>query len=318
MRRTPPPPAPVCAAALAATLLLAGCGQGTPPAATTATAPSPTSNDRASTPEAPVLRVEDVGGFTTASASLARVPAVSVYADGRVITAAPVATSSGGAPPALPVLVVHDVGPGGVDRLVGLARDAGVGTDALLGRPGIADATTTRFTVQIDGAEATTEAYALREITGSTEQEVGAPGPDAGFIPGDGLSSDLTPAQQDARQHLVELRDALVDVEATLGGDAGPSAPYQPSALAVLAVPLVPGTAGEQQPLPWPGPALPGAPLGASEATCVVAQGAALGRALTAAGDADVTRLWSSGGSSWTLTFRPLLPDERGCADLGG
>lgn len=317
MTRTPHRALLVCAAAV----VLAGCGQATPTAAVTpASASSDVSGPTAGAgPDTPVLRVEEAGGFTAASASLARLPEVSVYADGRVIAEArPAATSSDGPPPALPSLVVHDVGAEGAARLVRLARDAGVGTDALLGRPGIADATTTRFTVMIDGTEATTEAYALREVAGNTEQETGEPGPDAGFAPGDGFSSDLTAAQQDARQHLVDLRDALVDVGATLGGDAGPAGPYRPSALAVLAVPLTPGTAGEQQAVPWPGPTVPGEPAGASDATCVVAQGAALGRALAAAGDADVTELWSSGGSSWTLTFRPLLPDERGCADLGG
>lgn len=316
MTKKPYPALLVPAAVLAATLALTGCGRtaasiAEPSPTTSPPAGSGVSADTAS--DAPVLRVEDVGGLTTASASLARVPAVSVYADGRVITeAGPVVTSSTGAPPALPVPVVRDVGADGVAELVRLARDAGVGTDALLGRPGIADATTTRFTVQIDGAEATTEAYALRESVGSTEQ-AGASSPDAGFAPGDGL----TPAQDVERRRLIGLRKALTDVAATLGDAAGPAAPYRPSALAVLAVPLIPGTA-DGQPVPWPGPALPGEPTGASEATCVVAQGAALGRALVAAGDVDVTRPWSWGGSSWALTFRPLLPDERGCADLGG
>lgn len=315
MTRTPYRALLVCAVAV----VLAGCGQDAPTAATTPTTPSPTSFEPSADPAGLVLRVEDVGGFTTAGAGLSRLPAVSVYADGRVVAPAdPVATSSSGAPPALPALVVHDVGADGVDRLVRLAREAGVGTDPDLGDPRIADATTTRFTVRADGAAATTDAYALREIAGSTEEEAGTPGPDAGFAPGDGFASDLTEAQQGERQRLVDLRNALVDVETTLGDAAGPTGPYRPSALVVLAAPLIPGTAGDQQPVPWPGPALPGAPTGASDVTCVVAQGAALGRALAAAGDADVTGLWSSGGSSWVLTFRPLLPDERGCADLGG
>lgn len=304
MARTPHRTLLVCAAAV----VLAGCGQAAPTAAVSPTAASPTGSDRAPTPDAPVLRVEDAGGSADPSASLARLPAVSVYADGRVVTeAGPAATPPGGAPPALPALAVHDVGTEGVARLVRLARDAGAGTDAILGRPGIADATTTRFTVMIDGAEATTEAYALRESVGQT----GAPGPD--LAP----AGDLTAAQVAERRSLSDLRDALTDVGATLGADAGPAAPYQPSALAVLAAPLVPTTDGDQQVVPWPGPALPGAPTGASGATCVVAQGAALGRALSAAGDADVTRTWSWGGSPWALTFRPLLPDEHRCADLG-
>ena len=119
-------------------------------------------------------------------------------------------------------------------------------------------------------------------------------------------------------------------MEATLGRQAaGPAVPYRPSAMAVLAEPLRPGDGelGEAgmlgdgaggNPLPWPGPALPGDVVGTAQATCVLADGAALGPALDAAAGADVTQVWSWEGSWWALAFRPLLPDEAGCADGAG
>ena len=36
-----------------------------------------------------------------------------------------------------------------------------------------------------------------------------------------------------------------------------------------------------------------------------------------AAQAADTLTSWTSEGQTWTVTFRPLLPDETGCADLG-
>jgi hypothetical protein len=37
---------------------------------------------------------------------------------------------------------------------------------------------------------------------------------------------------------------------------------------------------------------------------------------LAAAKSAKSITPWTSGGRQWTVVFRPLLPDEAGCADL--
>ena len=307
---------------LALLLTTGGCGRDAPPAAPPASAPSPstgagTPSDQPSAGEAPVLRVEDVGGLTTASASLARVPAVSVHADGRVVSLEP--DPAGGPPPALPPLVEHDVSEAGVARLVALALDAEVGGDADMGRPNLADATSTRFSVVVDGQERSTEVYALREAAPPSD-----PAWSDGLGGGNGFDDGLTDEQRAERARLLELRAALTDVEATLGPQAaGPARPYRPAALAVLAEPLGPTREGDDgDPLPWPGPALPGATVdavvGATQATCVLADGAALGPALDAAATADARRPWSWAGARWALAFRPLLPDETGCADVVG
>jgi hypothetical protein len=37
---------------------------------------------------------------------------------------------------------------------------------------------------------------------------------------------------------------------------------------------------------------------------------------LAAAATANAATPWDSGGTRWSVAFRPLLPDESGCADL--
>lgn len=305
---------------LALLLAAGGCGRDAVPASPPA-APSPSTSSTTSDgvpmaqpsapADAPVLRVEDVGGFTTAGASLARVPAVSVYADGRVI-ALDLDPAADGPPPALPPLVQHDVGEAGVARLVALVLDAGIGGEADVGRPNLADATSTRFSVVVDGETRSTEVYALRESAPPSD-----PASSDGLGGGNGFDDGLTDDQRAERQRLLDLRTALTDVGATLGDEAaGSASPYRPTAMAVLAEPL--GTTGDDDdgdPLPWPGPALPGATVGTTRASCVLADGAALDPVLGAAAEADATRPWSWRGARWALAFRPLLPDETGCAD---
>jgi hypothetical protein len=42
------------------------------------------------------------------------------------------------------------------------------------------------------------------------------------------------------------------------------------------------------------------------------------GPVLAAAKTANARTPWVSGGTRWEVNFRPLLPDETSCADLGG
>jgi hypothetical protein len=73
------------------------------------------------------------------------------------------------------------------------------------------------------------------------------------------------------------------------------------------------------EPVAWPGPPLPGERLGRlPDVTCVVATGKQASAVITAAGNANVLTPWTSGDATWSVTFRPLLPDESGCADLAG
>lgn len=288
----------IMAAVRAATVLLlvaglAACAERPAPGA-------PPSADLPPEPAALVLRVERVGGFTTPQGQVGRLPLVSVYADGRVIVEGPVPAIY----PAFawPNVQVVEIGEDAVPGLVDQALAAGVAETGDLGRPPLADATSTRFTLVTATETHVREVYGLTETAGM---------PDAG----------LTPEQEAARQELADLFTELTDLGVLEAGDE-PPAGYTPDAVAAL---VRPWTAPEEDiaqglapdPVPWPGPPLPGERLGRlPDLTCVVATGEQATAVAAAAAEANVLTPWSSGGSTWSVTFRPLLPDESGSADL--
>jgi hypothetical protein len=285
-------------AATAASLLLlttgcAGTGTGGP------SGPSSAPAAPAEPGEAPVLRVENVGGFVDPAAAAVRVPSVSIYADGRVITPGPVLMIYPG--PALPNIQVQRIPADSVPGLVDRAVAAGVGAAADHGRPGLADAPTTRFTVLAGGQRRTTDVYALAEATPE--------------LPG------LTPEQRTAREKLTALLLQLTDLTATLGeGKISAAQPYTAHAVVAVAGPWQKPQEDGVSPPPaqaWPGPALPGKPVGADQAVgCVTATGDAATAVLAAAKDAKQTTPWTAADRSWQVWFRPLLPDEVDCDSL--
>ncbi|GGM06541.1 hypothetical protein [Micromonospora yangpuensis] len=290
--------------------------------------------------DAVVLRVDQVGGFVTPTMMLTRLPTVSVYGDGRVITEGPQIEIYPG--PALPNVQVATIGADQVADLVDRARAAGVGSAADLGSPNVTDLPTTRF--QLSGA------------TGVEETEVEA------LLAGPEAETELTAAQRQARQRLRIFAESLTTpptaedappagsptVEGTppvtpptvegappvtppTVGDAPPATPptvggaepvettaYQATGLAVVAQPWVePEGIAAPQVLAWPGPGLPGQEIGPSgDLGCVTVTGAALEQVRQAAAGANAATGWISDGRRWTLTFRPLLPDETDCASL--
>jgi hypothetical protein len=81
---------------------------------------------------------------------------------------------------------------------------------------------------------------------------------------------------------------------------------YEPTALAVL-VRSSDATDGDTH--AWP--------LGDLTGTdCVVLTGADVATASAAARGTNDGHVWESAGATYTVPFRPLLPDERTCADL--
>jgi hypothetical protein len=246
----------------------------------------------------PVVRVEDIGGFVAPNTLLTRLPMVSVYRDGRVITRGPQILIF--PPPALPSVQVQRVWPADVYRLARLALGAGVGSGLDVGRPAVSDLPTTRFTVRIGRAVRTTDVYALSV--------------------GDGFQSGLTPQQRANRARLSRLIAALRDPGSLLGRDrVGRQVLYRPRVIAVVVQPWRPPSdpVPSQRPMRWRGPRLPGPLIGGwSNVRCVTVTGAALRRVLADATHANTQTPWVSAGSRWSLDFRPLLPDERDCASL--
>ena len=269
-------------------LALAACGErggvatSTPGGAASTPAPD----------EGLVLRVEQTGGFVTPSVVAARLPTVSIYADGRVISEGPVAAIYPG--PALPNLQEQHIDRGAVQDLVDRALAAGVAETADLGSPPVADATSTRFTLVTATDTYVREVYALWETPGG--------------------STGLTDEQQAARARLSDFLSTVTDPPTSQD-----SAPYVPTAVAAVASPWVDPQDGLTPPeLPWPGPALPGEPTGGpADVGCVTATGDQAQELLAAAASANAATPWvTPDGTRWSVLFRPLLPDESSCADL--
>lgn len=271
------------AAALLA--LAAACAQNSGGVAPEPAADQLDSNDVA-------LRVEYTGGFLTPAMIAGRLPIVTVYGDGRVISQGPQIAIYPG--PALPNVEVRRIDAATVTQLVDKAVTAGVGKTADFGQPGVADAPTTRFTVLTDGGHVTTEVYALSEA---------------------GESNDLTEQQNAAR---AKFRDLFTELTG-MPEKSGTAQPYEPAALAAYASPWVAPDAalGEQPEVAWPGPALPGTSLGQQLSTgCVTVTGDGVQKTLAAAAKANSATPWTSAGKRWTVILRPLLPDESDCAKV--
>jgi hypothetical protein len=262
---------------------------------------SPTSPDAPAEPagDGLVLEVAHVGGFVTPQMLVGRLPQVAVYADGRAITQGPVIAIYPG--PALPNLQVQELAPEEVQDLVDRALAAGVGEDIDYGRPTIADAPSTRITLVTDEGTQVTEVYALSEAL--------SPGPG-----GDEPPPGLTEGQIAAR---AELQQLIEDITSAATSDTGE---FTADAIAAVVTEWTSTDDGlpPPEPMPWPGPPLPGEPvderLGVS---CVAARGEAADAVLEAARDANQNTPWTSDdGTRWSLILRPLLPHESGCADL--
>jgi hypothetical protein len=288
-------PVAVLALLLGLTACAERAGGAAPPTAAT---PSPT----AALPKDPgalVLQVGYTGGFVTPDMLAGRLPMVSVYADGRVITDGPVAAIYPG--PALPNLQVQQIDPAEVQVLADHALAAGVADTADLGMPPVADAPSTRFTLVTGSGTYVREVYALAETSG---------------MPGSGLTAE----QEGARARLQQLLDGLTDLGVQQAGDRAPEQ-YAAETIAAVAMPWTdPADGLGHLEVTWPGPALPGEAMGGPvDVSCVTATGDQARAVLDAAGKATSMTPWvSADGARWSLLFRPLLPHESGCADLRG
>jgi len=242
-----------------------------------------------------LLRMELVGGFVPVEHHLLRLPAFSLYGDGRVIVEGPVIEIYPG--PALPNLQVTRLSEEAVQAILEAAREAGLmDGDASYDYPCVTDVPSTRFTVVAEGRTSVVEAYAL------------------GFDEGGACPN----VDEEARAALVGFQRKLGDLRSWLpGGSVGREEEYVPSAMRVYVQPYRPDPELAQDPIAWPlEPGLDafGEPAEAlPEARCGVVSGDDLSLLLADARQANQLTPWTSGESEYGLMFRPLLPDEHGC-----
>jgi hypothetical protein len=281
------------AAAVPLVVLLGACAQQTAAGSPTGS-PGSTGTPESTTAKGPgandlVLRTETYGGFVAPDMVLGRFPQLSVYGDGRVISEGPIPAIYPG--PALPNLQVSRITPEFLQSLVKDGLAAGVRNGADLGQPGVADAPTTRVTVVTAGGKQVVTINALSEAPSNDRR--------------------LTADQRDARTKIAAYVKKLNALPKN-------STAYEPTSLVVFAAPWTKPANGPVPPAKaWPGPALPGTDIdSATKAGCVAVTGAQTSKVLAAAKSGNALTPWTTGSSKWRIVFRPLLPDESGCASV--
>jgi hypothetical protein len=135
---------------------------------------------------------------------------------------------------------------------------------------------------------------------GAAGGQVGPDAPTATLTVADSAGVRVLSVRRD--EAATRVRQRLVDLSA--GGE-----PYGTDRVAVIAV--ASGTGGR----PWPAGELATGSATRDGARCVLLSGAAAAAAVRAVGGVPGGS-WSSGGVTYSVTLRPLLPDERSCADL--
>jgi hypothetical protein len=251
---------------------------------------APVTESTTADPAAIALRVEYRGGFVPAETIPSRIPLFTFYADGRAVTEGPVTLIYPGA--ALPNMQEIKISAAKLKELTDAAVAAGVKSGADFGTPGVADIPSTRISVVTAGGEQVVEVMALSEAS-----------PD---------DQSLTAAQQAARKRLTEF---LATLHAQFGDAAEP---YQAQRLAVLATPYQEtGDNAGGAPVKWPAADLPGKFLNEQlRINCLTVEGAEKDEVLALATKANERTPWESAGKKWQIKFRPLLPEEKECADL--
>jgi hypothetical protein len=310
-RRSLPNPASIAAAAVvlfALAACTAGSGATPPPSVAPTGSPGPSTPPGAiAHPTGPtdlVLRITVDGGFAGPGWDLRRIPVISIYGDGTVISEGPQIEIY--PPPALPSIVVARMTEAGLQEVLAAAQAAGLlGPDRTLDAPGIADAPFTTIVVNAGGSVHTTTIYALAEAEGS--------------------SVEIPAEEKAARREILDFTAKLSDRANWLGDELGADTQYAYDAMRIYSLPATPpvdGSVGGDENLPpsyadWPlEPGL--AWFGDAFASgmnyrCGTITGKDLKEFLPVAQNTSWETYWRSGGSTYQLILRPLLPDESGC-----
>lgn len=308
-------------------LLMAACGEadtrvggaGSQPESTPAQEPTPTPTPEPAPTEEPagtptveptdysqeagdvVVRIEYTGGFMPQEFLVTRLPILSLYGDGRVLTEGPQIMIYPA--PALPNIQMGTLNDEGIQLILQAAREAGLlDGDKHYPLDMIADAATTVFTITSGGQTHTVSVYAL-EMTGDPS---------------------LSAEDVEARKKLSAFQAKVVDYISWLPETAitAPQTSYPIERLQIVSQPADLYSAGDDSieageaewPLETP-LAEAGEPFEFLEqARCVVLEGAELDSMLSALQDANQLTRWQSGGEEYSLHLRPILPDEQGCA----
>jgi hypothetical protein len=240
-----------------------------------------------------ILRIGLEDGFVPVEVNLTRLPGVSLYGDGTLVSEGPVIEIYPG--PALPNLLAQRLTEEGIQAILEAAKEAGL-TDGDASYPYacVTDMPTTVFTTTADGHTSVVSAYAL------------------GFA--DGSCPDV---DTEARAKLTDFQAKLGDLSWLPEGSVGAQEPFAFDELRIYVSPYQGDPEMPQEAVAWPlDPALdafgePDATL--ADTRCGTVSGTDLETLRPLAEGANQLTPWSSGGEKHRLLFRPLLPDESGC-----
>ena len=241
------------------------------------------------------LRIAADGGFVAPGYILTRLPQFALYGDGRVIVGGPVIEIYPS--PLLPNLRLLRVTPAEIQKILAAADNAGLlGSDASYDASGVMDAATTVFTTNVDGAAHTIRAYALSESS---------------------MTANAADAAERAR--LVQFSHAMSNLSTFLGRAVSDADAYAPTAMRVFV-----GQASATEPqgltrqvVAWPlttDPGTVGVPTSNPGLLCVALTGNDLEAFLAVAKTANALTVWTFGDGRYSVSVRPLYPDESGCA----
>ena len=252
-------------------------------------------------PDKVIFRVTWEGGFVTPEMLLGRLPAVAVYADGRVITQGPVLAIYPG--PFMPNLQERTLSEAGLERLIELAREKDLLKDVHYDVHGIADAADTVLEINLDGERYRVSAYALGE---------------AGLEPEIAPAIELEPAEVAGRAALREFIDALMTIPESDFVDQPHAYEFEALRLYVKPAEIVENSEfpGEQPPIVWPldDLATSGTAIdNPSVDRCLVVEGDDLETVLPLLQGANQLSVFESEGEVYSLLPQPLYPGESGC-----
>ncbi len=290
-------PPSVLLVALPVILLVASCSAASAPPVGGGLASHPDGNEV-------VVQVEWTGGFVPYESLFTSLPLFTLLGDGRVIVQGPVPAIYPG--PALPNLQVRRLTEEGIQAVLFRLTETGLFDESHTydaAAAFVADANTTVFTMNANGATVVVDVYALGTFS------------DPETTPSDVSADELA-----AHSSLITLQDDLGNLEGWAEADDWADAawsPYQAEALRLLVANVdnePPNADGlDSDPLPWPASTAPDAIGTAStvqDFSCGVVSGDEAATWTAALASANQLTRWSFDGHLYRVTPRPLLPNE--------
>jgi hypothetical protein len=245
-----------------------------------------------------LVRVAFEGGFVPLEWTYRSLPSFSLYGDGTlVLPGAQIELYPG---PALPSISTRTVTEEGIQTTLeeALGSIQGVPDEMLnMGSVGLADVPTTVITIRAGDVDRTIKVYGLSELTERPQH--------------------MSAEEFQARGQLQQLVTKLEGLATWLpDGSLGTETSYEGSGARLFVSEYRKGDL-PQEPITWPLQEdlhrFGDGAIGSEMYRCGIVEGTEWTTLREAASQANELTPWSESGARFSILFRPLLPDERGC-----